>query len=93
MFFFIKLMPGSDERPVERPNKVTDLKDPKQIGFGQKNDETVNAKKERNIDSDILKAMKSAQIKASKFSFNPTQDGKGVSKKKKTAKKLNFTFV
>jgi len=87
------LLLGSDERPDERPNKVKDLKDPKQIGFGQTDEQSVKIKKERNIDSDILKAMKGAQIKASKFSYNPNQDGKGVSKKKKPSRKLNFTFV
>lgn len=85
-------LPGSDKRDVERPNKVKDLKDPPQVGFGESSASEI--KKEKNIDSDILNAMKNAQIKASKFSFNPaeSQKGKGITKKK-TVKKFNFSFV
>ena len=89
-----EILPGSDEREVDRPNKIKDIKDPKQVGFGQKADDSDNTN-EKNIDSDILKAMKNAQIKASNYSFNPvnSQKGKGVQKKKNSVKKFHFSFV
>lgn len=84
---------GSEDKPEERPNKLKDLKDPKQIGFGENEKLNDTVKSEKNIDKDILKAMKKAQIKASKFSFKPdNQKGEGIKKKTKP-KKYNFTFI
>lgn len=84
---------GSEDKPEERPNKLKDLKDPKQIGFGESEKLNANVKTEKNIDKDILNAMKKAQIKASKFSFKPdNQKGQGINKKAKP-KKYNFTFI
>ena len=95
-----EILTGSDEQEVDRPNKIKDIKDPKQVGFGEKSDKSEIKKSENNktvkkIDGEILRAMQSAQIKASSFSFNPTnsQNGKGIQKKKKAVTKFHFSFV
>lgn len=94
-FFLITIL-GSEGKPEERPNKTKDLKDPKQIGFGENEEQfSENIRNEKKIDSDIFSAMKKAQpIKAGQFSFNPKdeQKGKGIKKIKKE-RKLKFTYV